>query len=67
MVLQVAHDAALGLIVQAYRRLALKLHPDRSPERTAAGDFQLVSKCLPLLTIVESRALILKLEARESL
>ena len=42
MVLEVEQTATRELIVRSYKRLALKLHPDRNAERDATEAFQLV-------------------------
>jgi curved DNA-binding protein CbpA len=42
-VLEIAQDATLDSIVQSFRRLALKLHPDRNNAADATARFQLVS------------------------
>jgi len=38
--LEVHQNADLGLITKSYRRLALKLHPDRNPGRDSTKAFQ---------------------------
>lgn len=43
LVLEVEQTATLELIVRSYRRLALKLHPDRNTKDNATETFQLVS------------------------
>jgi len=42
MILEVDPNAGLELIVRSYRRLALKVHPDRNSERNATEAFQRV-------------------------
>jgi hypothetical protein len=42
MILEVDPNAGLELIVRSYKRLALKLHPDRNSERNATEAFQQV-------------------------
>lgn len=42
VVLEVQQTAAPELIVRSYRRLALKLHPDRNAKHDATEAFQLV-------------------------
>jgi len=42
MVLEVGQTAALDQIITSYRRLALKLHPDRNPKHDTTEAFQLV-------------------------
>jgi curved DNA-binding protein CbpA len=44
MVLEVAQTATPELIVRSYKRLALKLHPDRNAKQDATEAFQLVSR-----------------------
>lgn len=43
-VLEVEQSASIEQITTSYRRLALKLHPDRNPHDNAKEAFQLVSK-----------------------
>ena len=43
MILEVQQNATSDQITKAYRRLALKLHPDRSAEGGSTQAFQLVS------------------------
>jgi DnaJ-class molecular chaperone len=43
-VLEIEQHASLDAIVQSYRRLALKLHPDRNKAIDATATFQLVSE-----------------------
>jgi hypothetical protein len=45
MILEVEQTAPLQVIIGAYRRLALKLHPDRNRKPNATETFQLV--CYP--------------------
>jgi hypothetical protein len=42
MVLEVVQTAPPNVISRSYRRLALKLHPDRNPKPDATEAFQLV-------------------------
>lgn len=42
MILEVDQTAAPELIVKSYRRLALKLHPDRNSRQDATETFQRV-------------------------
>jgi len=42
MVLGVGQNAPIELIIASYKRLALKLHPDRNPTHDTTKDFQLV-------------------------
>lgn len=42
MILEVGQTASRELIVQSYRRLALKIHPDRNSKHDATEAFQLV-------------------------
>ena len=42
LILQVEQTASVKLIVSSYRRLALKLHPDRNDEDNATEAFQQV-------------------------
>ena len=41
-VLEVPQTATANTITQSYRRLALKLHPDRNPAPNATDAFQMV-------------------------
>jgi len=43
MILEVQQDATPDQITKSYRRLALKLHPDRNAEAGSTQAFQLVS------------------------
>jgi curved DNA-binding protein CbpA len=43
LTLEVVQTATLEIIVRSYRRLALKLHPDRNAAPNATETFQLVS------------------------
>jgi curved DNA-binding protein CbpA len=45
-VLEVECDATLELINKSYKRLALKLHPDRNIQRNATEAFQRVCQLL---------------------
>jgi curved DNA-binding protein CbpA len=42
LILEVEQTAELELITRSYKRLALKLHPDRNPRRDATEAFQRV-------------------------
>jgi curved DNA-binding protein CbpA len=42
MVLEVGQTATPELIIRSYKRLALKLHPDRNTRHDATEAFQLV-------------------------
>ena len=57
MVLEVAQTATPELVIRSYRRLALKLHPDRNAKHDATEAFQLVCRFsepkLNLLSIVK--------------
>lgn len=56
MVLEVKQIATLELIIKSYKRLALKLHPDRNSKLDATEAFQLVCQSsrakLNLLSII---------------
>jgi len=58
-VLGVARDASQDEVKAAYRRLALKWHPDRNPDSQAAAEveFKRVSKAYAVLSDPEQRAL----------
>lgn len=43
LVLEVQQTATSDVITRSYRRLALKLHPDRNPDQDTTKAFQLVS------------------------
>jgi curved DNA-binding protein CbpA len=43
MILGVVQTDTLEVIARSYKRLALKLHPDRNAEQNATEAFQLVS------------------------
>lgn len=45
LILEVEQNAAPQLIVSSYRRLALKLHPDRNAKHDATEAFQRVCWC----------------------
>ncbi|KAF2159540.1 hypothetical protein M409DRAFT_60752 [Zasmidium cellare ATCC 36951] len=49
MILEVDQDAAPGVIVASYRRLALKRHPDRSKKQNATAEFQLLQQAYDTL------------------
>ena len=42
LILELDQTATLELITKSYKRLALKLHPDRNPQRDATEAFQRV-------------------------
>jgi hypothetical protein len=71
MVLEVVQTATLEQITRSYKRLALKLHPDRNSKQDATEAFQLVWQfCrtkLILLSTVNSCLLKSSIEARKSL
>lgn len=56
MVLEVNQTATLEFIIKSYKRLALKLHPDRNTKQDATQAFQLVCQLfrakLILLSII---------------
>mmetsp|Transcript_19809 Transcript_19809/g.54627 ORF Transcript_19809/g.54627 Transcript_19809/m.54627 type:complete len:418 (+) Transcript_19809:76-1329(+) len=58
-VLGVERDASADDIKRAYRRLALKWHPDRNPgnQKEAEAEFKKVSKAYALLSDADQRAL----------
>lgn len=70
-VLEVGQTAAPELITRNYRRLALKLHPDRNAKHDATEAFQLVGQAsgagLILLSTVRWSVLKSTIEARKSL
>ncbi|KAJ4395165.1 hypothetical protein N0V91_011029 [Didymella pomorum] len=49
MILEVDPNAGLELIVRSYKRLALKLHPDRNSERNATEAFQQLGRAYETL------------------
>ncbi|KAI3322864.1 DnaJ domain-containing protein [Xylariaceae sp. AK1471] len=49
MILEVDKTATTGLIAQSYKRLALKLHPDRNHHCNATAAFQLLGKAYETL------------------
>ncbi|KAI4228051.1 MAG: hypothetical protein L6R40_008165 [Gallowayella cf. fulva] len=49
MVLEVEQTATLELIVKSYKRLALKLHPDRNTKQNATAAFQLLGRAYETL------------------
>jgi molecular chaperone DnaJ len=57
-ILEVSREATLDEIRTAYRRLALKYHPDKNPEDTEAEDrFKRVSEAYQVLADTEKRQL----------
>lgn len=42
MILEVVETVTPELIIRSYKRLALKLHPDRNPKHNATESFQRV-------------------------
>jgi hypothetical protein len=69
-ILEVEQTAASQLIVSSYRRLALKLHPDRNAKHDATEAFQRVcslSGAKLVLSIITLYMLRLNFEARTSL
>lgn len=70
MILGVEQAATPKLIVSSYRRLALKLHPDRNAEHGATEAFQKVgpsSRAKPDLLIIILSVLRSNIKARASL
>ena len=71
MMLEVERSATHELIIKSYKRLALKLHPDRNAEHDATEAFQLVCQFsrakLILLSIMILSVLKSNIEARTSL
>jgi molecular chaperone DnaJ len=56
-VLEVARDASEADIKKAYRRLAMKLHPDRNPDdKTAEEQFKEAKEAYEVLSDAEKRA-----------
>ena len=56
-VLGVARNASEADIKKAYRRLAMKLHPDRNPgDKTSEGKFKEVSEAYEMLADTQKRA-----------
>lgn len=70
-VLEVEQTAELELIIKSYKRLALKVHPDRNAKHDATAAFQLVcqisSAKLLLLSVIISSVLKSNIKARTSL
>ncbi|KAJ8904592.1 hypothetical protein NDN08_001110 [Rhodosorus marinus] len=56
-ILQVDTDATEAQIKKAFRVLALKLHPDKNPDKDAAEKFQQLQKVYEVLTDKERRRL----------
>lgn len=54
-VLGVDNDATEGDIRFAYRKLALKLHPDRNTDPAAVGQFREVQEAYEILSVEEKR------------
>ncbi|ORC87557.1 putative chaperone protein DNAj [Trypanosoma theileri] len=54
-VLGVARDATPREIREAYNRLVLEVHPDKNPNRTAAAQFDAVTKAYRVLSNAEKR------------
>lgn len=71
MVLEVEQTATPELIIKSYKRLALKLHPDRNAKHDATESFQLVCQFsgakLILLSIIILSVLKSNIKARTSL
>ena len=72
MVLEVGQTAAPELIIRSYKRLALKLHPDRNAKDDATEAFQLVcqvsgaeSNCALLKSNIEARKSLRDIEGRK--
>jgi hypothetical protein len=61
MILEVEQNAAPQLIVSSYRRLALKLHPDRNAKHDATEAFQRVSQLSRAKSIILSMIIASKL------
>jgi molecular chaperone DnaJ len=55
-VLGVSRDAADADVKKAYRRLAMKHHPDRNPDPAAEGQFKEVKEAYEVLSDQEKRA-----------
>ena len=55
LILQVQQNATPEQIAKSYRRLALKLHPDRKAEGGSTQAFQLVSTISSLAVLDETR------------
>ncbi|KAL1600100.1 hypothetical protein SLS59_006174 [Nothophoma quercina] len=55
LILELDQTATLDLIAKSYKRLALKLHPDRNPQRDATEAFQRLSRAYETLKNDEER------------
>lgn len=55
-VLGVARNASEAEIKKAYRKLAMKYHPDRNPDKDSATKFQEISEAYEILTDAQKRA-----------
>src|SRR5688572_11015878 len=54
--LGVARNASEADIKKAYRRLAMKLHPDRNPDKTAEAQFKEAKEAYEILSDAQKRA-----------
>ncbi|KAH8684334.1 DnaJ domain-containing protein [Tricladium varicosporioides] len=55
MILEVERTATLEVIIRSYKRLALKLHPDRNAKHDATESFQLLGRAYETLKDVGKR------------